>query len=326
VHASHPAPVTRAGFRSAPDGQSFPPESLLGPIGHTPLLRLERIGSELPPGVELWGKAEFLNPTGSVKDRAAYGIVLAALASVELAPGRTLIDASSGNTGISYAMLGARLGFPVEICLPRTASEERIQRLRAYGAEVIFTDPAEGTDGAQREARRRAAGDPARYYYADQYNHPANPEAHYRGTGPEIWEQTAGQITHFVAGVGTGGTISGAGRFLKESSPAVRIIGVEPEGPMHGIEGLKHLPTALRPGTYDARWVDQTIRVATEDAQEMARRLAREEGLFVGTSSGAAVAAMISTAKPLKGLAVLVAILPDGGDRYLSERYWEEIA
>jgi S-sulfo-L-cysteine synthase (O-acetyl-L-serine-dependent) len=285
---------------------------------------MERIGRGLPPDVELWGKAEFLNPTGSVKDRAAYGIVLAALSSGELSPGRTLIDASSGNTGISYAMLGARLGFPVSICLPRTASAERVQRLRAYGAEVIYTDPAEGTDGAQREARRRASEDAGRYYYADQYNHPANPEAHYRGTGPEIWGQTAGRVTHFVAGVGTGGTISGVGRFLRETSPNVRIIGVEPDGPMHGIEGLKHLPTALRPGTYDARWVDETIRVATEDAQEMARRLAREEGLFVGTSSGAAVAAMITTAGPLRGPAVLVAILPDGGDRYLSDRYWEE--
>jgi S-sulfo-L-cysteine synthase (O-acetyl-L-serine-dependent) len=324
VHASHPAPVAPVVFHSGSRGGTPPPESLIGPIGNTPLLRLERIGGELAPDVELWGKAEFLNPTGSVKDRAAYRIVLAALSTGELSPSRTLIDASSGNTGISYAMLGARLGFPVTICLPRTASAERLLRLRAYGAEVIFTDPAEGTDGAQREARRRATEDPGRYCYADQYNHPANPEAHYRGTGPEIWEQTGGRITHFVAGVGTGGTISGVGRFLKERSRAVRIVGVEPDGPMHGIEGLKHLPTALRPGTYDARWVDETVRVATEGAQEMARRLAREEGLFVGTSSGAAVAAMISTGGALKGPAVLVAILPDGGDRYLSDRYWEE--
>ncbi|MCI4347940.1 MAG: cysteine synthase family protein [Thermoplasmata archaeon] len=293
-------------------------------MGHTPLLRLNRIGRDIVSEVELWGKAEFLNPTGSVKDRAAFRIVGSAISSGELGAGRTLLDASSGNTGISYAMLGARLRFPVEICLPRNASGERVQRLKAYGAEVVFTDPTEGTDGAQREARRRAAADPDRYYYPDQYNHPANPEAHFLGTGPEIWEQTAGRTTHVFAGVGTGGTISGVGRFLKQVSATIRIIGVEPDAPLHGIEGLKHLPTALRPGTYDPRWVDDTIRVATEDAQDMTRRLAREEGLFVGTSSGAAVAAMLSMAGRGKAPAVMVAILPDGGDRYLSDRYWEE--
>jgi cysteine synthase B len=324
VHSSYPAPVAPAVGRSVAPSSVLGSESLLGPVGNTPLLRLVRIGHALPSGIELWGKAEFLNPTGSVKDRAAFGIVHAALTSGELRPGRTLVDASSGNTGISYAMLGARLRFPVAICLPRNASPERVQRLRAYGAEVIFTDPTEGTDGAQREARRRAVANPERYYYPDQYNHPANPAAHFRGTGPEIWEQTGGRVTHLVAGIGTGGTISGAGRFLKESSPGVRIIGVEPDGPMHGIEGLKHLPTALRPGTYDARWVDETVRVATEEAQSMTRRLAREEGLFVGTSSGAAVAAMLDLAGGLRGPSVLVAVLPDGGDRYLSDRYWEE--
>ncbi|MCI4352945.1 MAG: cysteine synthase family protein [Thermoplasmata archaeon] len=284
------------------------------------------MGREIGSPVELWGKAEFLNPTGSVKDRAAFGIVRGAISSGELDAGRTLLDASSGNTGISFAMLGARLRFPVEICLPRNASSERVQRLRAYGAEVVFTDPAEGTDGAQREARRRAAAEPARYFYADQYNHPANPEAHFLGTGPEIWEQTAARTTHLFAGVGTGGTISGIGRYLKHVYSAVRVIGVEPDVPLHGIEGLKHLPTALRPGTYDARWVDDTVRVATEDAQAMTRRLAREEGLFVGTSSGAAVAAMLSVAEQMRAPAVMVAILPDGGDRYLSDRYWEEMA
>jgi S-sulfo-L-cysteine synthase (O-acetyl-L-serine-dependent) len=293
-------------------------------VGGTPLLRLERVGPRHLSRVELWGKAEFLNPTGSVKDRAAFGIVRSGLESGELRPGRTLIDASSGNTGISYAMLGARLQFPVTICLPRNASPERIQRLGAYGASIVFTDPEEGTDGAQREARRLSTEDPERYYYPDQYNHPANPEAHYAGTGPEIWSQTEGRVTHFFAGVGTGGTISGVGRFLKEKSPQVRVIGVEPDGPMHGIEGLKHLPTAMRPGTYDAHWVDKTLRVATEEAQATARRLAREEGLFVGTSSGAAVAAMLSTASELDGPALLVAILPDGGERYLSDRYWTE--
>lgn len=293
-------------------------------MGHTPLLRLQRIEPSLTRGVELWGKAEFLNPTGSVKDRAAYGIVESAIRSGELSAGRTLLDASSGNTGISYAMLGARLRFPVTICLPRNASPERIHRISAYGASIIYTDPAEGTDGAQREARKRSTDDPGRYYYPDQYNHPANPEAHYTGTGPEIWSQTEGTITHFFAGVGTGGTISGAGRFLKEKSHQLRVIGVEPDGPMHGIEGLKHLPTAMRPGTYDARWVDETIRVTTEAAQATVRRLAREEGLFVGTSSGAAVAAMCEAAKRARAPAVMVAVLPDGGDRYLSDRYWAE--
>jgi S-sulfo-L-cysteine synthase (O-acetyl-L-serine-dependent) len=298
--------------------------SLLGPVGGTPLLRLERVGPTRSSGVELWGKAEFLNPTGSVKDRAAFRIVQSGLESGELRPGRTLIDASSGNTGISYAMLGARLQFPVTICLPRNASPERVQQLKAYGASIVFTNPEEGTDGAQREARRLSSEDPERYYYPDQYNHPANPEAHFTGTGPEIWSQTEGRITHFFAGVGTGGTISGVGRFLKQKSPEVRVIGVEPDGPMHGIEGLKHLPTAMRPGTYDARWVDETIRVATEEAQATARRLARKEGLFVGTSSGASVSAMVSTASERAGPAVMVAILPDGGDRYLSDRYWRE--
>ena len=324
MYPSHPAALTASTGPAIQGGSPRRGDPRWGAVGRTPLLRLLRVGSGLAEGVELWGKSEFLNPTGSVKDRAAHAIVEEALASGALGPGRTLLDASSGNTGISYAMLGARLGFSVEICLPRNASPERVRRLQAYGAAITFTDPAEGTDGAQREARRRAAADPGRYYYPDQYNHPANPQAHFEATGPEIWEQTGGRVTHVVAGVGTGGTVSGIGRFLKKVAPAVRIVGVEPDGPMHGIEGLKHLPTALRPGTYDERWVDQTVRVATEDAQGMARRLAREEGLFVGTSSGAAVAAMRSLAGSLHGRSLLVAILPDGGDRYLSDRYWAE--
>ncbi len=324
MHPSHPAPLAATAGAAGGSRGPFPTESVLDTAGDTPLLRFGRLGRGLAPEIELWGKAEFLNPTGSVKDRAASGIVRAARASGDLGTGRTLIDASSGNTGISYAMLGARLGFRVAICLPRNASPERVHRLRAYGAEVLFTDPAEGTDGAQREAHRLASAAPDRYYYADQYNHPANPQAHFTGTGPEIWAQTQGRVTHVVAGVGTGGTISGLGRFLKRVSPTVQIIGVEPDGPMHGIEGLKHIPTALRPGTYDASVLAETVRVSTEEAQEMTRRLAREEGLFVGTSSGAAVAAMLRAAASLREPSRLVAILPDGGERYLSERYWEE--
>ncbi len=298
--------------------------SLLREVGHTPLLRLGRLVEDVPDEIEIWGKAEFRNPTGSVKDRAALSIVRSALASGEFRPERTLIDASSGNTGIAYAMIGARLGFRVEICLPRNASPERVRRLQAYGATIIFTDPLEGTDGAQSEARRRAAGSPDRYYYPDQYNHPANPEAHYLGTGPEIWQQTHGLVTDLVAGVGTGGTLSGTARYLKERSPSIRATGVEPDGPLHGIEGLKHIPTARRPGTYDAGVVDETIRISTESAQRMTRQLARQEGLLVGTSSGAAVAAALEVARRRNGPAVLVVILPDEGDRYFSDSYWEE--
>ena len=276
------------------------------------MLALPRVAAGLPDGVRLFAKAEFLNPTGSVKDRAAFAIVRQARDANLLGSGRILIDASSGNTGISYAMLGARLGFPVKICLPRNASPERIARLQAYGAEILFTDPAEGTDGAQREAARVAAEDPTRYYYPDQYNHPANPGAHYASTGPEIWRQTEGHVTHFVTGVGTGGTISGVGRFLKEHSPAIRVVGVEPSGPLHGIEGLKHLPTALRPSTYDGTLIDETLRVDTEAALEMQSQLAREEGLSVGASAGAAVWAALRVGRANPG-AIVVTILPDGG-------------
>ena len=265
-------------------------------------------------GFELWAKAEFLNPSGSVKDRAALEIVRYELTVGGLGSGRVLLDASSGNTAVAYAMLGARLGFAVELCMPRNASPERIARVRALGAEIVFTDPADGTDGAQREACRRAAAQPDRYCYPDQYNHPANPLAHYRHTGPEIWEESSGRVTDFVAGVGTGGTISGTGRFLKERRPEIRIVGVEPAGPIHGIEGLKHLPTALRPGTYDSGIVDRTVRVETEAAQEMQRRLAAEEGLAVGVSSGAAVVGALEIGRAHPG-AVIVTLLPDGDRR-----------
>lgn len=281
-------------------------------IGNTPLVPLASIARRAGGGFELWAKAEQLNPTGSVKDRTARGIVIDAIRDGVLDSGRTLVDASSGNTAVAYAMLGARLGFPVELVLPSNAHISRVERIRSFGASVVFTDPSDGTDGAQREARKRAASAPERYFYPDQYNNPSNPRAHYTSTGPEIWRQSRGRITHFVAGVGTGGTISGVGRFLKEKDPEVRVIGVEPPGPVHGIEGLKHLPTALRPSTYDVRYVDTTLRVETEDAVGMQFRLAREEGLHVGASSGAAVWAAAEVGRSAHG-AVVVTILPDGG-------------
>ena len=316
MYASDPAPVVRD--LSSARALGHPPavdDPLLSSVGNTPLLPLRRLAAQAGGGFELWAKAEFLNPTGSVKDRAALEIVRQALAEGALRAGRVLLDASSGNTAVAYAMLGARLGFSVELCLPRNASPERVARIRSYGAEVVFTDPAEGTDGAQHEARRRADRDAARYFYADQYNNAANPGAHYRHTGPEIWEQTSGRVTDLVAGVGTGGTISGTGRFLKERRPGLRVTGVEPTGPLHGLEGLKHLPSAIRPSTYDARVVDATVRVETEAAQAMQRRLASEEGLAVGPSSGAAVLAAIEVGRGRPG-AVVVTLLPDGARRF----------
>ena len=310
-----PAPLRGAsGFPATASRWTGRPldDPMVAAIGNTPLVPLPSIVRNAGGGFELWAKAEHLNPTGSVKDRAARGIVVDAIAAGRLGPGRTLLDASSGNTAVAYAMLGARLGFPVELVLPKNAHESRVARIREFGAQVIFTDPSEGTDGAQREARRRAAEEPERYFYPDQYNNASNPLAHYSSTAPEIWAQLAGRITHFVAGVGTGGTISGVSRFLKERNPAVRVIGVEPPGPIHGIEGLKHLPTALRPSTYDERLIDETRRVETEDALAMQLRLASEEGLSVGSSAGAAVWAAVEVGRSTPG-SVIVTILPDGG-------------
>ncbi len=311
MFASDPAPVSRSGtvLRAR---THLPDDPLLGAIGHTPLLPLRHLLGREAAGFELWAKAEFMNPSGSVKDRAAWGIVRSALADGSLGPGRTLLDASSGNTGVAYAMLGARVGFPVELCLPRHVAPDRLERILSYGARVVFTNPAEGTDGAQAEARRRAEAEPERYFYPDQYNHAANPDAHYRTTGPEIWAQSEGRVTDLVAGVGTGGTISGTARFLRERRPDLRVTAVEPDGPLHGLEGLKHLPTARRPGTYDATLVDATLRVETEAALAMRGRLAREEGLFVGASAGAAVVAALEVGRRHPG-SVVVTVLPDAG-------------
>ena len=286
-------------------------------VGSTPLVPLRHLSGGQGAAFELWAKLESLNPTGSVKDRAALGIVRAAIADGSLGEGRTLVDASSGNTAVAYAMLGARLGFPVLLYVPRNANPSRLRALRGFGAEVVLTDPAEGTDGAQRAARDRAEGDPGRFFYADQYNNPANPAAHYAGTGPEIWSQSRQRVTHFVAGVGTGGTLSGTGRFLKEQRPSIRIVGVEPSGPIHGLEGLKHLPSALRPGTYDPTIAETTVRVETEEAERMVERLAREEGLRVGVSSGAAVVAARQVGASAPG-SFVVTILPDAGEPHRS--------
>ena len=288
------------------------------------MLALNRIARGLPVGVEVLVKAEHLNPGGSVKDRAALAMILDGERSGQLYPGKVILDATSGNTGIAYAMIGAARGYSVTICLPANASVERKRMLQVLGAETIETDPLQGSDGAQVVAREMATLDPVRYFYPDQYNNDANWRAHYQGTGPEIWEQTAGRITHFVAGLGTCGTFTGVGRRLKELNPAVRLISMEPDSPIHGLEGLKHLPTSRMPGIFDPTLADETVEVETEAAQAMTRRLSREEGLFVGVSSGANVLAAIELARGLQPGSVVVTILCDGGERYLSERFWSE--
>ena len=292
-------------------------------VGQTPLVRLTRVAAELAPGVALYVKLEGLNPGGSVKDRAALSIVREALRTGALAPGKALLDATSGNTGIAYAMLGAAFGFPVRLLLPADASPERVQILRAYGAQLTLTDPAVGTDGARQMAAELAAAEPERHFYADQYNNPANPLAHYTTTGPEIWRQTGGQLSHFVAGLGTSGTMMGVGRYLSEQNPAVRLVGVQPDSAHSGIEGLKHLATADVPGIYNAGLVDQVVAVGTGEARAMARTLARQEGLFVGVSAGAAVVVALRVARELSHGAV-VALLPDGGFKYASASFWAE--
>jgi cysteine synthase B len=300
-----------------------PEPATWGLVGRTPLIPLDVARAPGASG-RLLLKAEWFNPGGSVKDRPALAILRAGLAEGAL-PSRRLLDASSGNTAVAYAMLAAPAGIGVTVCVPANASKERRDLLRMYGAELIETDPLEGSDGAIRRARELAAEEPDRYWYADQYNHPANPEAHYRTTGPEIWRDTGGEITHLVAGVGTSGTLMGAGEYLKERRPDVRLVAVEPDGPFHGLEGLKHMPTAIVPGIYDPGVIDQTVRVRTEEAEERVRALARASGLFGGWSTGAAVVAAERLLAGLEGVdeigreAVVVIIAPDAGSRYLSE-------
>ncbi|MCI0404308.1 MAG: cysteine synthase family protein [Acidobacteria bacterium] len=295
-------------------------------MGNTPLIRVERFSRDLP-GIVILGKAEWLNPGGSVKDRAASRIVAEAQRSGQLGPGKVLLDSTSGNTGIAYAMIGAARGFPVTLCMPENVSVERKRILNAYGATIVYTDPGEGSDGAICKAQEMHAAEPGRYFYADQYSNDANWRAHYHGTAEEIWRQTEGRITHFVAMLGTSGTFVGTSRRLKELNPKIQCISLQPDSPFHGIEGAKHMATAIVPRIYDPKLADRDLGIATEDAYDMVRRLAREEGLLLGISAGAAVAGCRRVAQELvakKQTAVMVTIFPDSGDKYLSERFWQE--
>lgn len=288
-------------------------------------MRLERVSRDLP-GVELLGKAEWMNPGGSVKDRAAASIVAEAQRSGKLPPGKILLDSTSGNTGIAYAMIGAAQGFPVTLCMPENVSVERKRILSAYGATILYTDPADGSDGAIRTARELARQHPDLYFYADQYSNPANWQAHYHGTANEIWQQTEGRITHFVAMLGTSGTFMGTTRRLKELNQNIRCISLQPDSPFHGIEGAKYMPSAIVPRIYDPTLADQNLEISTEESYVMAKRLAREEGFLVGISAAAAVVGSLQLARQIRKNenAVIVTIFCDSGDKYLSERFWEE--
>jgi cysteine synthase B len=305
-----------------PRQSKLPGRSVLELIGNTPLLSFRRVTRQLR-SVEVYGKAEWYNPGGSVKDRAAMAMVLDGERRGVLTRDKTLIDATSGNTGIAYAMICAERGYRCKLALPRNASSERKQNLQAYGAELILTDPTEGTDGAQRYVKRLVDADPDRHFYPDQYNNDANWRAHYETTAMEIWRQTDGRVTHFVTGLGTSGTFMGVTRRLKELNPAIECISMQPDQPLHGLEGLKHMPTALVPGIYDPDLPDRQIDVATEDAQQMALRLARDEGILVGVSSGGNMAAAMRVASELKE-GVVVTIFCDSAAKYLSESFWRE--
>jgi cysteine synthase B len=294
--------------------------SILDLIGRTPLVRLARFERETP-GVELYAKAEWQNPGGSVKDRAAARMIADGELSGRLRPGLTIVDATSGNTGIAYAMVGAARGYKVKLFLPENASPERKLILRAFGADLVFTSPMEGTDGAIRQVRKLVAEDPDRYFYPDQYSNDGNWRAHFDGTGPEIIEQTGGRITHFVAGLGTSGTFVGTGRALREYNPSIKLISFQPDSPFHGLEGLKHMATAMVPSIYDPSLADENLGVSTEEAHRLVRRLARDEGLLVGISAGAALSATLHVARRLQS-GVVVTVFPDGAEKYLSEAFW----
>ena len=292
-------------------------------VGGTPLLRLPSIGRELN-GVELYAKAEFFNPTGSVKDRAAKAMIMDGIARGLLTHDKTIIDATSGNTGIAYAALGTALGYKVTLCLPANATEERKKLMRLYGAEIIETDPLESSDGAYNECRRLVAEHPEKYFYPDQYNNDANWKAHFEGTAAEIWEQTDHRVTHFVAGTGTSGTFMGTTRGLKRFNPEIKSVLMQPDSPFHGLEGMKHMESTIKPGIFDESIADIKLEVSTYEAYAMTRRLVREEAVLVGISSGANVAAALKLAKTLPPGSVVVTVLCDNGNRYLSEEFWEE--
>jgi len=296
--------------------------SLLERIGNSPLLRIERL-APASRDVEVYAKAEWFNPGGSVKDRAAYSMILEGERSGKLKPGKIILDATSGNTGIAYALVGAVKGYAVRLCVPASASEERKRILKAYGVDVILTPADEGSDGAIRAARLLYKENPELYFYPDQYNNPANWQAHYRTTAEEIWQQTAGRITHLVIGLGTSGTFVGTAKRLKELNPKLKAISFQPDGPFHGLEGLKHMPTAMVPGIYDPTLADENREVRTETAYRMVKRAAREEGLLIGISSGAALAVALDVAREISS-GVVVTIFPDAADKYLSERFWDE--
>lgn len=304
-----------------------PGQSLLDRIGNTPLLRFDQLTAHLP-GVTLLGKAEWHNPGGSVKDRAAANIVAEGRLSGAFAPGKTLLDATSGNTGIAYAMLGAAEGFSVTLCMPQNVSAERKKILSAYGANIVYTDPGDGSDGAIRAARELAAQERDKYFYADQYSNDANWLAHYHGTANEIWQQTEGRVTHFIAMLGTSGTFMGTSRRLKELNPTVRCISLQPDSAFHGIEGAKHMASAIVPKIYDSMLADENLEIATEDAYAMCRRIGRDCGLLLGISAAAGVFAGLGIAEQLQlrkeQQAVIVTILCDSGEKYLSERFWTE--
>ena len=299
--------------------------SLLEQIGNTPLLHLANIGQEFP-NIDIYAKAEWFNPGGSVKDRPALSMIEAGFDNGLLSPGKTIIDATSGNTGIAYAMIGAALGYGVKLCLPENASVERKRILRAYGAELVMTSGDLGTDGAIRRVREIVESNPHMYYYPDQYSNPANWQAHYRGTAGEIWEQTGGRITHFVASLGTSGTFVGTTRRLRELKPSVQCVSLQPDSSFHGLEGWKHMSSALRPAIYDETLADENLEVRTEEAYRMVKRLAREEGILASPSSAAALVGSLEVAKrvPAGERALIVTVFPDSAAKYLSERFWDE--
>lgn len=292
-------------------------------VGNTPLVELVNITRDLPESVKIFIKAEWLNPGGSIKDRPAYNIIKQAQENGEFDGGKRLLDSTSGNMGISYATLGATMGIQISLAIPSNASSERFNILATMGVEIIKTDPLEGSDGAILVAKEMYKNNPDKYFYADQYNNHANWQAHYLTTGPEIWTQTNGTITHFVAGLGTTGTITGTAKYLREQSDQIEIVAFQPDSPFHGLEGLKHMPSSIKPGFYDPKIVDELLGISTEQAHEMTRRLAREEGMFVGVSSGAASVAALQVASKLSS-GIVVTVFPDAGYKYLSEKFWEQ--